>query len=256
MDCNRCGAPNCSKQHECPARGKKCSKCGKSGHYAKCCRSMKKINLVAEEETNSADEHDWTSDRIHSIQPKIQSLTKSAKNGPPFYMTTVLVNNRPIKFIMDTSSPVTLIPKSKFNKVTTLTPITVDYRDVNDKKIKFERRTTAIVELDGTKDRPELLVTTRNTHPLLGLDWMRKLGITLEVEKSNAKINCINKTGNTEDRDITALKRKFHKLFNENHTVNTVKGDIQSKKGQTHNSKKLYRFRSTYKPGGNHHQER
>ena len=103
MDCNnRCGAPNWSKQHECLARGKKCAKCGKPGHYAKCCRSMKKINHIAEEETNSADEDDWTPDRIHSIQPKIHSLTTNTKNGPPFYTTTVLVNNRPIKFIIET----------------------------------------------------------------------------------------------------------------------------------------------------------
>ena len=27
IDCSRCGAPNCSRQHECPAKGKKCAKC-------------------------------------------------------------------------------------------------------------------------------------------------------------------------------------------------------------------------------------
>ena len=31
LDCNKCGASNWSKQHECPARGKKCAKCGKLG---------------------------------------------------------------------------------------------------------------------------------------------------------------------------------------------------------------------------------
>ena len=41
MDCNRCGAPNWSRQHEFPARGKKCAKCEKFGHYAKCCRTNK-----------------------------------------------------------------------------------------------------------------------------------------------------------------------------------------------------------------------
>ena len=42
MDCNRSGAPNWSKQHNCPARGKKYAKSGQPRHYAKCCRSMKK----------------------------------------------------------------------------------------------------------------------------------------------------------------------------------------------------------------------
>ena len=111
--------------------------------------------------------------------------------------------------------------------MTTLKPITVDYRDVNDNQIKFEGKSTANVELDGTNRQLEILVTTRNTHPILGLDWMGKLGITLEVENSKTKINHITKTGNTEDRDITTPKRKFHKLFNENHTVNNIEVDTQ-----------------------------
>ena len=32
VDCIRCGAPNWSRQHECPARGKKCAKCERIGH--------------------------------------------------------------------------------------------------------------------------------------------------------------------------------------------------------------------------------
>ena len=41
VDCNRCGAPNWSRQHKCPAKGKKCIKCEKIGHYAKYCRTNK-----------------------------------------------------------------------------------------------------------------------------------------------------------------------------------------------------------------------
>ena len=191
----------------------------------------KNNHIAEEEETHSADKDDWTPDRMNLIQPKIHSLATNNKNGPPFYMKTVLVNNRPIKLIIDTGSPVTLIPKSKFNKVTTLKPITVDYRDVNDIKIKFEGKSTTNVEMNGTKHQLEILVTTRNTHPLLGLDWMGKLGITLEVENPKTEINHITKTGNTEDRDITTLKRKFHKLFNENHTVNNIEVYVQLRKG-------------------------
>ena len=137
MDCNKCGAPNWSKQHECPARGKNCIKCGKVGHYAKCCRSTKKINHIADEETYSADEDDWIPDRIHSTQQKIHSMRKS-KNGPPFYTKILLVNNRPIKFIVDTGSPVTLKPKMKLNNITTIRSVREDYRDVNANKTKFE----------------------------------------------------------------------------------------------------------------------
>ena len=125
------------------------------------------INHITEE-ADSADEDDWTLDRIHSIQQKIHSLATNYRKGPPFYTVTLLVNNRPIKFIIDTGSPVTLIPKSKFNKETTLKPITVDYWDVNDNKMKYEEKTTANIgrykESTGTFDN------NQNTHTLLSLD--------------------------------------------------------------------------------------
>ena len=134
LDCNKCRAPNWSKQHESPTRGKKCAKCGKLSHNAKCCRSMRKINHIADEEEESADKDDWIPDKIHSIQQKINSVGATKKNGTPFHTSTLLVNNRPIKFIVDTGSTVTLLPKLKFNKITDIKPVLEDYRAVNDIK--------------------------------------------------------------------------------------------------------------------------
>ena len=73
------------------------------------------------------------------MQQKIHSLGTNGKNGRPFYTGTLFTNNRPIKFIIDRRSPVTLIRKSKFNNTTAIKPVTIDYRDVNDSRIKFER---------------------------------------------------------------------------------------------------------------------
>ena len=83
LDCKKYGASNWSKQHECPARGKKCIKCGKLVHYAKCCRSLRKINHL--EEADSADQDDWIPDKIHSTQQKIDSTGAKSKNGKLFY---------------------------------------------------------------------------------------------------------------------------------------------------------------------------
>ena len=154
-------------------------------------------------------------------------MGNGSKNGPPFYTKTLLVNNRPIKFIVDISSPITLISKSKFNNVTTIKPVTIDYRDVNDNKIKFEGKTTANITIDGNERQLELLVTTKQTHPLLGLEWMGKLRITLNTDNNITdkpnQINC------NSEREITALKSTFHKLFSTNHTVKNVEVDIQLK---------------------------
>ena len=134
------------------------------------------------------------------------------------------MNNRPIKFIIDRGSPVTLIPKSQFNGITPLRPIGTEYRDVNDNRIKFEGKTTASVEINGKRSDLELLITTKKTNPLLGLDRMEKLGITLDTGETGPQINQI-----TEDPDITTLKRRFRELFNEDHTVNGIEVKIQLK---------------------------
>ena len=233
LDCNKCGAPNWSKQHECPARGKKCAKCGKLGYYAKCCRSMRKINHIADEEAENADKDDWIPDKIHLIQQKINSMGATSKKGTPFYTRTLLVNNRSINFIVDTRSPVTLIPKLKFKKITDIKPVSEDYRDVNDKK-KFEGETLANIEIDGISKQLELLITTKQTHPLLGLNWMKEQGLTLKTETPHQSINNISRpdqSNNRIDADITTLNGTFNKLFTKNHTVKSVEVDIQLKEG-------------------------
>ena len=102
------------------------------------------MNHVTDEETYSAEEDDWTPDRIHPIQQKFPSLGTNGKNGPPFYTATLVVIKRPINFIINTGSPVTPFPKTKFNNTTTINPVTTDYRDVNDNRTKFEGKTTAM----------------------------------------------------------------------------------------------------------------
>ena len=53
LDCNRYGAPNWTRQHEYPAKGKKCAKCEKIGHYAKYCRTNKRIKTTTGHQTQS-----------------------------------------------------------------------------------------------------------------------------------------------------------------------------------------------------------
>ena len=152
----------------------------------------------------------------------------------PFYTRTLLVNNRQIKFIVDTGSPVTLITKSKFTRITAVKPVSEDYRDVNDNKRKFEGKTLRNIEIDGKSKLLELLITTKQTHPLLGLNWMKELGITLKTETPHQSINNISRpdqNNNGTDADIATLKSTFHKLFTENHTVKNVEVDLQLKEG-------------------------
>ena len=68
------------------------------------------------------------------------------------------------------------------------------YRDVNDNRIQFEGKTTTEVEINRTQRELEILVTTKKTNPLLCLNWMKRLGITLETGKTVPQIHQVKKT--------------------------------------------------------------
>ena len=64
---------------------------------------------------------------------------------------------------------------------------------ITDSRINFVRKTLDKVELEGKKLDLELLMTRNKTNPLLGLDWMDKVGIKLEIGKTEVK-NIFRKT--------------------------------------------------------------
>ena len=112
-----------------------------------------------------------------------------------------------------------------FNQITTIRQLHTEYRDVNNNnKKEFEGKTTAKNETNGETKNLDLLKTTKRTNPLVGLDWMKHFGIELETEKTNLKIQKVQK-----DPDVMELKRKFEKLFHENKTVKGMEVDIQIK---------------------------
>ena len=126
VNCNKCGNHNWTHAHipDCPAKNKKCNNCKKIGHLAIVCRSKQRIQHISERTDSSNAEDQWTPDRIHLIQRTIHSTHGMDKKSENYYTETVLVNGRPIKFIVDTGSPVTLIPMAKFNNTTKIKPMT------------------------------------------------------------------------------------------------------------------------------------
>ena len=125
-----------------------------------------------------------------------------------------MVNNAPIKLIIDSGSPVTLIPQRLFTKITEVEELKTNYEDVNDNKIYFLRQTKALVKTNNTTLQLPLLITKANITPLMGLDWMKRLGITLNTITDDIKIQNI-KMDETEKK-ILKLKNEFKDLFYNN----------------------------------------
>ena len=119
-----------------------------------------------------------------------------------FYKTILLVHGQPIEFIIDTGSPVTIIPpiiNPKEIKATSKC-----FVDVNKNPINFEGEAMVEVKTEKTKTPLPILITEKkNTQPLLRLDWLDKLEIGLQGSHETKII-----------RNITASE-KGEKIFEE-----------------------------------------
>ena len=97
---------------------------------------------------------------------------------------------------------------------------------MNGNKIKFIGTTMANVRLDGTELKLPLLITGKETNPLLGLNWRKNLKITI-MEEEGKTVQQIE-----ESDDLMELKEKFHKLVRTNTTIKYIKVDIILKPGE------------------------
>ena len=89
-----------------------------------------------------------------------------------------------------------------------------DYKDVNDNKIEFIGQTNATVKTNTTTLQLPLLITKANITPLMGLDWMKRLKITINSNTEAIKIHNIRMDEN--DKRILKLKNEFKDLFYNN----------------------------------------
>ena len=89
-----------------------------------------------------------------------------------------------------------------------------DYKDVNDNKIEFIGQTTATVKTNTTTLQRPLLITKANITPFMGLDWMKRLKITINSNTEAIKIHNIKMDEN--EKRILKLKNEFKDLFYNN----------------------------------------
>ena len=139
------------------------------------CRLPKKIQYV-DKASSPAEKDNW----VHN---KIQSINNNNKKKGEFFHATLLVNDVPLKFMIDSGSQVTLIPQRFFNDNSEVTKLYTNYKEVNDNKIEFLRQTKATLKTHKQRNKQTnkqtnnttlqlpLLITKANITPLMGLHW-------------------------------------------------------------------------------------
>ena len=99
-NCPWCGrAPKHDRQH-CPAREANCRKCGKRGHYQVVCRSTAKVSAIQE-----------------MIVPDAFLGAVATDNYDERWTIILQLNNKPVKFCIDTGADVSLISEQVWKKI-------------------------------------------------------------------------------------------------------------------------------------------
>ena len=208
-NCRFCGKPNWSMEHICPAPRAQCNNCKKMGHFAKVCKS-KTVSRVTEAVSSDSNTEPWPEiDHIQSV---------NGINRVDFHKTILLVHGQPIEFIVDTGSPVTIIPPI-INPVE-MKKTTKTFVDVNKNPKKFKGEAMIEVKTEKSKELLPILITeNKNTQPLLGLDWLDKLEIGLQGSK---KTNVI--------RYVEEEERKFlmNTIYSKTTTLSKILPSISS----------------------------
>ena len=126
--CRFCNVPYRSPIHKCPAIEANCNKCRKKGHFAKASRQKKynsrTVKRLTEDETQRPNESTSESEEsVHHIK-EVRTIEEKNKH----YTATIKINGVKKKFIIDTGSPISIMPPDeKILKSTEIQKITNGY---------------------------------------------------------------------------------------------------------------------------------
>ena len=182
--------------------------------------------MIEDESEIIGGESDESETSIHRIE-RINRITDRNK----CLTALVKVNGIEKEFIVDTGSPISIMPvDEKKLKQTEIQKVKQQYQDVNKNEVKFRGKIPANIEYENNKQKTQILITERNDiTPLLGMDWMKKFNLTI----GNIRTEDINRSEETSDRKVPRLIQEQHhnKRYRNKYSAETgtLSGETKSK---------------------------
>ena len=154
---------------------------------------------------------DANSEEEESEPDEIRQITQINKILPDnngHYGVEMKINWEKQNFIIDTGSPVTIMPyDQRIHDSKEIKPMKGIYQDVSKNEIKFKGKTSVTVEYNKTSTKLPMLITKRDDiAPLLGVNWLKQL------PKTKNKISLDRSTEQSEN-----IYKKYHKIHHQPH---------------------------------------
>ena len=104
--CGRCGKAPPHHRDKCPAKDVICHKCSLKGHYARYCKTKRKIDEITLEPGE-------TTDTSSTETVEFLDSVDAVASGTP-WLINVQLNNRDLEFKVDTGADVTVLPEENY----------------------------------------------------------------------------------------------------------------------------------------------
>ncbi len=194
---------------------------------------------------------------------RVRTTGKTFQRNETEFEFMIKLNGVKVAAILDRGSPISILPSSYQKTVKPKNVIRTKsgrkFVDVNGRPIPIMNRYKIHTEMNETKSRAIWREVETNTKPIIGMDNFDRLGFCLmqretkqksDSQKKRArnssprKIHRVrsnsvssNLEGNGEETKLSKLredlKKKFQKLFNNNHTVKDFEYNVQYKNKMT-----------------------
>ena len=204
----------CGKWHwkrDCPYKDAECRKCKKTGHIAKVCFGKSSTNSVMSEQ-NVAEVNP------NQIPCEYLYYNEGAINSTSPYMTNVTVNGIEVPFELDTGAARTVISKSVFEStfanLPDLKPSSTHLKKYGNVPIPISGEAIVSVSVSGQTRDMSLLVVNEEGPTLLGRDWIKSLGMSVDKALTKSSIQ------NISNMDVSTMLGEFPALFDESSVGN------------------------------------
>ncbi|XP_038139714.1 uncharacterized protein LOC119782701 [Cyprinodon tularosa] len=168
--CGKCAGTH--KPKSCPAYGKSCNNCGKSNHYARCCKAAakKKVHAVDEEDEDDSE--------------FIVDVVQACATEKEEWIMPIKVNETVIPFKLDTGAHVNLLSWEDYKIMTVkskIHPIKTKVTGYTGERIPVKGGCIATFQHKGQQIQAQLLIVDANVQPILGLKTCTKLNLVKRV---------------------------------------------------------------------------